>query len=114
MPGYNNPGGADGTNPGSVYGTPPARAPGSQILQDSNPIKYPQPKGGIGQARPSGGERPLLGGQTIMAGGGGPATTNSGSILGSSVGNPGFYGAGLAPASGLGGGLYPSLVSLYR
>jgi hypothetical protein len=45
---------------------------------------------------------------------GGGMAANGGAILGSSMGAPSFYGGGLVPASGLGGGLYPSLLSLYR
>jgi hypothetical protein len=107
--------GAYNTPPGLGYATPFDRAPGTQILADSNPSRYQSPQG---STRPlgTGVERPLLGGQlrSTLGGGGSQSAANSGSILGSSVGNPGFYGAGLSPASGLGGGLWPSLVNLYR
>jgi hypothetical protein len=115
---YSQPGPRQPTNPTQDplpdFRRPPSRPPGSYILRDSNPVKYPKPVGAL-QPRTGGNERPLLGGQAIASvGGASGAPANSGSILGSSVGNPDFYGAGLAPASGLGGGLYPSLVGLYR
>jgi hypothetical protein len=94
------------------------RAPGTQILGDSNPGLFRQPQRPAGsvasQITSGGGLQP--GGLVRAMGGGGMSQqgTNGGQILGSSVGPPQGYGAGLAPASGLGGGLYPSLVSLYR
>lgn len=85
-------------------------ADGKYYLGDSNP------RGSTAQVLPRGKlsdyQKPNYAGNGLSASGG--FQGSSGGILGSSVGPPAFYGAGLAPASGLGGGLWPSLVSLYR
>lgn len=101
--------------PGSGVGvSPPTRPPGSYILRDSNPVKYPRP---VGTTRQPQTQNPTQ--QSAFASGGGfggaqGGMGGGGTVLGSSTGSPGFYGGGFAPASGLGGSLYPSLVSLYR
>jgi hypothetical protein len=84
------------------------------MLRDSNPglFRRPPQLTATPQAPANGRLQEVIGGMGGMGGGG--QQGNAGAILGSSVGAPSFYGGGLAPASGLGGGLYPSLVGLYR
>jgi hypothetical protein len=109
-----------GSNLGDATGLlnrpPTPRAPGTYVLQDSNPRPQPRPLNSPASSSSSqSGYRDLIGAPGGMGGSGGNASgASQGSILGSSVSQPPFYGAGLAPASGLGGGLYPSLVSLYK
>lgn len=85
------------------------------ILRDSNPVKYPKP---VVSRQPQPTTTPSNGGFPAMPGGsqqqGGGLGGSGGYILGSSAGPPAGYGAGLTPATQLGGGLWPSLVGLYK
>lgn len=92
---------------------PPSLQPqfqGMQILRDSNPVRYPQPIGTTSASSTTGQWNPF----PPMSAGAQAAQSVGGAVLGSSTSQPSFYGGGLSPASGLGGGLYPSLVGLYR
>jgi hypothetical protein len=102
---------SQGPLPGG-FGRPPARPPGSYILKDSNPVRYPNPIGSASASSTNGQWNPF---PAVSGSAPQQAAQNvGGSILGSSTSQPSFYGGGLSPASGLGGGLYPSLLGLYR
>ena len=109
---------AMGSNLGTTshHRPPPGQTHVSQfqfdkVLQDSNPVRYPRPMGST-TAQPANGQQWTPFPQ--VSSGGQPQQGSGGSVLGSSTSQPPFYGGGLAPASGLGGGLWPSLVSLYQ